>query len=713
MRKYIIILFIINFFVISPVLAADPYEGKQWYLDNIRAKEAWNISKGSSSVIVAVLDTGVDLDQPDLAANIWTNSDEIAGDGIDNDHNGYVDDVHGWDFVNSRATPVPAFIGNYNFVAINHGTFVSGLISAIHDNSIGIKGATAVVKIMPLLVLGSDGEGGSYYVTQAINYAVANGASVINMSFGGNQYSSELKAAIDNAYKKGVVVVAAAGNVGDGGASGSDLTNDPIYPICYDQEFGQNEILGVLATDKSNRVTNFTNYGQGCIDIGAPGYDIVSLGYQDDSKTDYKSYVREGWMGSSFASALVAGAAALLKSVNYNLTPAQIINTIISESGLLVAPDQKYSGKVGSGVLDIKKAMDKIIAGGYNNPPDNGNTGSTGNTGNTGSTGNSSPYIPPNQNVTPSTPSTNQFLTNNFTLYVSQVSGGKGVARGFDYKLNKIKELEVFKGTSFHGLNIQLVDANGDGYRELVAAGVKGDQPFVRVISLFNDTIEYSFLAYDAKFRGGVEASAGDVDGDGKVEIVVVPQSGAEPMVKIFDRDGKLEKQFLAFNKDYRNGLSVRVGDVDKDGKIDIVIAPHEKIMPKVKIFDGAGKLKTSILAYTADFEGGVNIALGDINKDGQLEIITGAGPGGGPHVKAFSYNGTKLVDIFAYASNFSGGVNVASRDVNSDGYSEIITAPESKGGPHVRIFSKEGTVLGEFFAWEKNYTKGINIDVY
>ena len=117
--------------------AEDPYYAQQWYLNKIKAPEAWQKSKGSSSVIVAVLDTGVAIDHPDLTGNIWINADETPADGVDNDHNGYIDDVNGWDFVTNKADPRPKITGNFSSTAVNHGTFVAGIISAVHDNGQG------------------------------------------------------------------------------------------------------------------------------------------------------------------------------------------------------------------------------------------------------------------------------------------------------------------------------------------------------------------------------------------------------------------------------------------------------------------------------------------------------------------------------------------------------------------------------------------------
>jgi len=356
-KRLVVILVLLTFMISTTVFAAsDPYFSKQWYLQEIMAPDAWTITNGKSSVIVAVLDTGVDVNHPDLANNIWVNTGEIAGDNIDNDSNGYKDDRNGYDFINNRANPEPKITGSFVASAANHGTFVSGLISAVHNNNKGIKGVTANVKIMPLVVLNSSGLGGSSDVADAIDYAVDNGADIINLSFGGDEHSSKLKNAITNAYKNGVLIVAAAGNAAEGETNGIDMSKKPLYPICYDQEFKENKILGVLSSDKSNKVSAFSNYGKDCIDIAAPGEDMVSLLYHDTNYSQFDQAYDTSWNGTSFSAALVSGVAALMKSANSNISPKQIIETVIQESNMLFLNNAKWKGKAGSGVLNAKKS---------------------------------------------------------------------------------------------------------------------------------------------------------------------------------------------------------------------------------------------------------------------------------------------------------------------------------------------------------------------
>lgn len=675
----------------TALAANDPYYFKQWYLTNIKADKAWAMTTGSSSVVVAVIDTGVDLDQPDLQDNIWKNTLEIAGDGKDNEGNGYIDDVYGWDFVKNQANASPNLNGGYDSTAVHHGTFIAGLISAMHDNNFGIKGVTARVKIMPLVGLSTTGYGSSLPVAKAINYAVANGAHIINLSFGGSESSQILKDSINNAYHRNVLIVAAVGNAVDG-KNGTNLTNNPIYPVCYDKTFTENKILGVIATDQNNRVTPYSNYGLGCVDIAAPGDSMISLAYQNSNFTSFQAYLKEGWRGTSFSAALVSGTAALMKSVNDNLSAKQIIEIIREESGLLMEPAGK-AGMVGNGLLDVSRAVTKAM-----------------NVSGTTSGIVVPPAAPPAPIVIPGTPAITKIMTNS-QLVVATQAAGKGSVKVFDTLHQQIKEVEIFSGESFHGLNINLTDVNLDGVKDVVAGGVKGDEPFVRVVGLDNKMIS-SFLAYPASFRGGVEVAAGDVDQDGVVDIVTAPQSGLAPVVKIFSQNGQFKKQFTVFNDTYRGGVNLEVGDVNGDGQMDIIVAPKTALIPKIKIFRGSGQLINEFTAYSPKFLGGVNIGLADINLDGKLDILTGAGKTGGPHVQAFTGTGENLASFMAYQSNFKEGVQVTGMDWNKDGHTEIVVVAGPPGGPHVKIFTKQGVLLDEFFPLPIAFDKGVNIEV-
>jgi len=234
---------------------------------DIDAPEAWDIQTGSPDVVIAVTDSGVAWGHPDLNdgshSNIWTNDAELNGTpGVDDDGNGYVDDIRGWDFVGKDNDPT-----DYH----THGTHVSGTIAALGNNSAGITGVNWRASIMGLRIIGPWGVSDTANAMEAITYAVDNGAKVINASWGGGGFSQALYDALSYANGHGVLFVAAAGNGGQD-AIGDDNDQTPFYPASYDLP----NIISVAATDHNDTLADFSNYGATSVDIAAPGAWIRS-----------------------------------------------------------------------------------------------------------------------------------------------------------------------------------------------------------------------------------------------------------------------------------------------------------------------------------------------------------------------------------------------------------------------------------------------------
>ena len=220
---------------------------------DIDATEAWDMVTGSAAVIIAVVDSGVKYDHEDLIGNIWSNPGEALNGG-DTDGNGYVDDIRGWDFIDNDNDPM-----DYN----DHGTHVAGTIAAVGNNNLGVAGVCWTAKIMPIRGLDAAGSGTAANLLSAIQYANANGADVINNSWGGGPYSQSLKDAID---LSNAVVVCAAGN------SNVNTDTTPYYPSSYTSP----NIISVAATDQNDNRASFSNYGVTSVDVGAPGTNIYS-----------------------------------------------------------------------------------------------------------------------------------------------------------------------------------------------------------------------------------------------------------------------------------------------------------------------------------------------------------------------------------------------------------------------------------------------------
>ncbi|MBC8132192.1 MAG: S8 family serine peptidase, partial [Deltaproteobacteria bacterium] len=284
-----------SYLVHTYVTPNDSRYGELWGMTKIGAPAAWDTNTGSTEVLVAVSDTGMDYNHPDLTTNVWTNAGEIPGNGKDDDGNGYIDDIHGWDFANSDADPMDDH---------GHGTHVSGTIGGIGNNGVGVAGVNWRVKIQAVKFLGATGGGSMWGGAQTILYAAKMKARVVNASWGclgPSCYASYIEDAIKTLANAGGLFVAAAGN------SNNDNDAYPNYPSNY---AGTN-IVAVAATDSNDNLASFSNRGATRVHLGAPGVGILSA-------------IRNGgyasWNGTSMAAPHVAGAAALFFSVRPDAT---------------------------------------------------------------------------------------------------------------------------------------------------------------------------------------------------------------------------------------------------------------------------------------------------------------------------------------------------------------------------------------------------------
>ena len=311
----------------------------QYGLEKVNAPNAWHISKGDSKIIVAILDSGIDLTHPDLQENIWINKDEIPDNGKDDDNNGYIDDQYGWDWAYDDKDP-----SDYD----GHGTHCAGIIGAINKNQSGVSGVCPQITLMPLKFLDNYGSGSVANAILALEYAVMMGAKITSNSWGGGGYSTSLKEAIA---RSNLLFFAAAGNE----SSNSDQIGH--YPSAFDLD----NIIAVAATDKNDLLSVSSNYGLNSVDIGAPGVNILSTkpnnpvdinfglpgcGLSDD----YYGVIS----GTSMATPFVSGAAALLYASNPMLTGSDIKDILLET----VDPVQDLENKTRSGGrLNVYKAL--------------------------------------------------------------------------------------------------------------------------------------------------------------------------------------------------------------------------------------------------------------------------------------------------------------------------------------------------------------------
>lgn len=290
--------------------------------------------------------------------------------------------------------------------------------------------------------------------------------------------------------------------------------------------------------------------------------------------------------------------------------------------------------------------------------------------------------------------------------------GSVPLVKSFDASGDEAGSFLAYAETFTDGVRVASGDVNGDGIEDMVTGAGPGGGPHVKVFDGVDGSELMSFFAYDASFTGGVTVAAGDVNGDGHADIITGTGAGGGPHVKVFDgQTGDELASFFAFDGSFTGGVNVAVGDVNGDGTGDVVVAAGPGSLPVVKVFDGPGGAElTTIIPYAPTFTGGVFVGAGDVDGDGYADLVTGSGPGGGPHVKVFSgQTGSELASYFAYIAAFTGGVRVAASDVNGDGIDDVITGAGPGGGPHVKVFEAASTTeLLSFFAYASGFRGGV-----
>ncbi len=522
---------------------------------DIAAPAGWDIGRGTGQTVVAVADDGMDFTHPDLAGNLWRNPGETAGDGIDNDGNGYIDDVNGWDTADSDNNPIPDGTDT-------HGTHVAGTVGAVGNNGIGVSGVAWKTRIMPIKIFGATGGMGA--AVEAFAYAANNGARVMNNSwtFIDIPRPAALEAAVAGANAKGLVVVCSGGN--------QDRDNDAHdrWPSNFAPTY--NNMIVVAATDRNDQKAGFSNYGRTFVTLAAPGVDVMSTvrGGQYDLLS-----------GTSMASPHVAGAATVFLDAFPDSTAQEVVEAM------------KASARPVSSQTGLS------ITGGVLNLP---------------------------------------------------------------------------------GLMAQ-------GSRALFATGAgEGGGPHVKVYRA-NGTPVTGFMAYHPSFTGGVRVGTGDVTGDRQSDIVTVPGPGGGPHVKVFDGSTFQEVySFMAFEPTFRGGLTVSTGDVNGDGRADIIIGAEAGGGPRVAVFSrltptGGLTRIADFFAYDPKFTGGVRVAAGVFTAGSKMaDVLTAPGAGGGPHLKRFSAatisnaNPTVAAQTMVGDANDRSGLWIASGDLTGDGVADV-----------------------------------------
>lgn len=297
------------------------------------------------------------------------------------------------------------------------------------------------------------------------------------------------------------------------------------------------------------------------------------------------------------------------------------------------------------------------------------------------------------------------------------VSGGVGAlpeVRVFDYSSGSERyRFQVYESSFTGGVRVAQGDVDGDGVPDIIVGTGVGGGPRIKVYSGATGQVIRDFFAFEPSFRGGLFVAAGDVDGDGKADIVVGAEVGGGPRITTFSGadPSVVLNNFFAFDPNQRGGTRVAVGDFNGDGKADIVASTGQGVPTRIKVLDGTnvGNTLIDFSPFEAGFTGGVNIAVGDYNGDGKPDIVVGAEAGGGPRVQVF--NGldlSVLANTFAFESTFAGGVRVATQDVNGDGKADLVVVPGAGGAARVRVIdAATGGDLDSYFAFDTHFVGG------
>lgn len=647
--KLYFILIVILFFPVSVFTqeSNDPFY-YQWAYNDIGVYEAWEYTTGSDKVVVAIIDNGFDTFHPDLLANAWKNIDEIPNNKIDDDKNGYIDDVWGWNFADSNNDPRPQVDnlsdnekGEHIF---SHGTMVAGLIGAVGNNNKDGVGINWKVKLMNLKVLGNNGSGNLDTIDDAIRYAVDNGADVINISMVG-YYTEDMKRAIDYAYENGVVVVAAAGN------NSFSLNDNTLYPICIDKGSDVQKVLGVSAITQEHKLTTFSNIGSDCIDLTAPGSSISSTVRFSPTNGLPNRYLG-GWQGTSFATPMVSGAAALIKSIQPAWGSVEIYQAILSTVHHTPSADEAgYAELFGAGMLQIDEAVryaiGSIVNGGWEKIV--------------------------SYQAKSGLASVRDVDNNEIEENLNYLSGADGV---FSYKQNGGKYFAITKQV--------------DGVSKVFILNEKGKE----------------IIKWNVVGGGKYNIVVGDLIGDSQVEIILSPQDKSKSLFKIFDFNGV---ELSAYNlENQHSGVDLAI--VPYGGQ-NQVVAYYKETELIIARFDVKAKLQSS---FTIDsyIKNRGEIIVGDFDGDNTNEYVVTGDENDLPFLLFYEKSGELIRHFYAYSPSYRGVLDIESLDFDNDKQDEVAVLAV-KGDQSARIWRFEGKKSEVWWPFDEDNKEDLRLLVY
>lgn len=647
---------------------------QQWSFTDTHVAEAWAATdaiRSAEPVIVAVIDNGFDSFHEELSPAVWHNSREIADNRIDDDRNGYVDDVDGWNFSGGNNDPRPSVLdatakdeNDKTYLSIHHGTLVAGLINAVANH----PGSSHRAQLMNLKVVESIGSGSSAPVGAAIRYAVDNGADVINMSLVGSA-DDDIKQAVQYAREHEVAVIAAAGN------DRVDLGRRPSYPVCADAGESERWVLGVSAIDEAHYLAKFSNFGSSCVDLTAPGTKIAST-MRYAPAYGLSDFFGGRWSGTSFAAPFVSGTAALIKAVQPEWKAPQIYEAVLS-SAHMTPPDDlpSYRNVYGAGLLQTDKAIRYALD-------------------------RRSPEL---DIPIPEEPSNTPAIR--FQVLVVAAAGAPQTVRVVGEATPAIISPESSIGP-VRGVATYV----HDGERRWVNIS-RAPRGRWQIKILRSDGTVVSSWAANAPAtnpKAGWQAVVGDVTGDEAIEIVLAPTGSSTELFRVFDERGRQLKVVTAGRTAVRSALSLAkkwAGDKDR-----IAVLYEEKKIAIVRQFDSSFVPRERIILIGARFS--PVFAVARLTEAGRHMYVLGGAAGNDPALSYFSSAGELERRFFAYdGSARSGLLLTAARDAVT-GLDDVVVGV-ARGDQPLRVWNgrvqkldewwplTEGTPLGRLIAVE------------
>lgn len=616
--------------VVFAFVPNDPFVSQQSYeLTNVY--EAWDQVTGSRDVVVAVIDNGFDTFHPDLRENVWKNEDEIANNGIDDDNNGFIDDVYGWNFFAGNNDPRPN-VGLLSEATIesgslHHATVVASIIGAKGDNNQAGAGINWNVRLMNIKILGSNGEGHIANFFDAIQYAVDNGADVINISLISN-FDSGVTEAIQYAYDHNVVVVAAAGN------DNVHLNFSPQYPVCGDLGSSVTKVLGVSAISPDRRIAEFSNVGSDCVDITAPGVDIGGA-VRFSPSAGLTDKFMNGWEGTSFAAPFVSGAAALVKSIQPTWHADDIYKALLSTIDKTPTNDEAaYANLFGKGLLQIDKAVAYALA-------ESGSVVAP----------KSSPML----------------------VFFDEAAGG-------------VRLLDLAASTDTTVRHPQLAGTNGmtmvrdNGELRYVVSKSVG--PTASEITVYTRAFR-KVRSWVVPLGGALDLVAGNVHGTATSEIIVSPQSASTDVFRVYSLDGKLVKR--VFNIEGHTGARVSVVSGEERWEEIVVSTAGDRGVDIVR-YDTTFSPSDSFTVQYLRAAGDVDVMV----AGRQSYYVVAAGEGDRSFVGVHTSDGKLVRRFYGADKTYRGGLSMTVSDYTGDGVRDIVVGP-SHAGQDARVYTLGG----------------------